>query len=165
MNIGPKLANNFSNFTNPLTNVKGILNSIVIPTISETEIVAAIKILKNTSAGHDEVPAHILKQNVQLFIKPLIHLVNSSIKNGIFPDEFKIAKVVVPIFKANDKQNIKNYRSISVLSVFSKIMEKAMYNLLLDFITKHNILHKYQFGFRKTAFHKPCDDLACGETA
>ena len=148
VNIGKELANNFSNFTNPLTNVKGILNSIVIPTISETEVVAAIKILKNTSAGHDEVPAHILKQNVQLFIKPLTHLVNSSIKNGIFPDELKIAKVV-PIFKANDKQNIENYRPISVLSVFSKIMEKVMYNHLLDFITKHNILHKYQFGFRK----------------
>ena len=49
VNIGPKLANNFSNFTNPLTIVKGILNSIVIPTISETEIVAAIKILKNAA--------------------------------------------------------------------------------------------------------------------
>ena len=111
MNIGLKLANNFNNITNPLINVKGILNSIVIPTISETEVVAAIKILKNTSAGHDEVQAHILKQNVQLFIKPLTHLVNSSIKNGIFPDELKIAKVV-PIFKANDKQNIENYRPI-----------------------------------------------------
>ena len=42
-----------------------------------------------------------------LFIKPLTHLVNFSIKNGIFPDELKIAKVV-PIFKANDKQNIEN---------------------------------------------------------
>ena len=145
MNIGPKLANNCSNFTNPLTNVKGILNS-VIPTISETEIVAAIKILKNTSVGHDEVPAHSLKQNVQLFIKPLTHLLNSSIKNGIFPDE-QSPKYIVPIFKANDKQNIENYRlAISVLSVFSKIVEKVMYNHLLDFITKHNILHKYQFG-------------------
>ena len=91
VNIGPKLVNYFNNITNPLTNVKGILNIIVIPTISKTEVVAAIKILKNTSAGHDEVPAHILKQNVQLFIKPLTHLVNSSIKNGIFPDELKIA--------------------------------------------------------------------------
>ena len=35
------------------------------------------------------------------------------------------------------------------LSVFSKIMEKVMYNQLLDFITKHNILHKYQFGLKK----------------
>ena len=74
--------NNFSNFTNPVTNVKGILNSIVITTISETEVVAAIKILNSTSAGHDEVPAHILKLNAHLFIKPLTHLVNSSIKNG-----------------------------------------------------------------------------------
>ena len=88
------LKKKLNNFTNPLTNVKGILNSIVITAISETEVVAGIKILKSTNAGHDEVPAHILKQNVHLFIKPLTHLVNSSIKNGIFPDELKIAKVV-----------------------------------------------------------------------
>ena len=121
-----------------------ILNSIVIPTISETEVVAAIKILKNTSAGHDEVPPHILKQNVQLFIKPLTHLVNSSIKNDIFPDELKIAKVV-PIFKANDKQNIENYRPISVLSVFSKIIEKVMYYQnfarMLQWILLQNIIY------------------------
>ena len=52
------------------------------------------------------------------------------------------------MFKANDKQNIEIYRPISVLSVFSKIIEKVMYFHLLDFITKHNLLHKYQFGFR-----------------
>ena len=113
-----------------------------IRTISKTEVVVAIKILKNTSVGLDEVPAHILKQNVHLFIKLLAHLVNSSIKNGMFPAELKIAKVV-PIFKANDKQNIKKQ------PFFSRIIEKAMYNHLLDVITKHNILHKYQFGFRK----------------
>ena len=67
---------------------------------------------------------------------------------AFFPDELKIAKVI-RIFKAIDKQNIENHRPISVLSVFSKIMEKVMYNHLIDVITKYNILQKYQFGFRK----------------
>ena len=68
-----------------------------------------------------------MKQNVHVFIKPPTHLVNSSVKNGIFLDELKIAKVV-PIFKVNGKVNIENYRPITVLSVFSKIMKKVMYN-------------------------------------
>ena len=50
---------NFSNLINPLTTVKSIRNSIVMPTISETEVVAAINIVKIASVGHDEVPAHI----------------------------------------------------------------------------------------------------------
>ena len=67
--------------------VKSALNNISIPIISESEVVAAIKSLKNSSAGYDEVPARILKQNINIFIKPLTHLINSLIKEGIFPDE------------------------------------------------------------------------------
>ena len=123
INIGPKLAKKFENSLNPMKYVKSTLNSISIPTINESEVVAATKSLKNSSAGYDEVPARILNQNINIFIKPLTHLVNSLIKKGIFPDELKIAKVV-PIFKAADKHCIENYRPISVLSVFSKIWKK-----------------------------------------
>ena len=84
VNIGPKLARNFENSLNPMQYVKSILNSISIPIISESEIVAAIKSLKNGSAGYDAVPAHILKQNINIFIKPLTHLINSSIKRAFF---------------------------------------------------------------------------------
>ena len=42
-----------------------------------------------------------------------------------------------------------NYRPISVLPLFSKILERIMYNRIINFINKHNILYKYQFGFRK----------------
>ena len=106
----------FENSLNPMQYVKSTLNSISIPIISESEVVATVKSLKNSSAGYDEVPSRILKQNINIFIKPLTHLINSSIKEGIFPDELKIAKVV-PIFKAADKHCIENYRPISVLSV------------------------------------------------
>ena len=65
-----------------------------------------------------------------------------------FPNELKLAKVI-PIFKNGDKQDISNYRPISILSFFSKIFEKTMYNHLINFIDKNKILYKYQFGFRK----------------
>ena len=146
--LDPNWQKFFENSLNPMQYVKSTLNSISIPIISESEVVAAIKSLKNSSAGYDEVPARVLKQNINIFIKPLTHLINSSIKEGIFPDELKIAKVV-PIFKAADKHCIENYRPISVLSVFSKILEKVVYNHLIEFITKSKVLNKHQFGFRK----------------
>ena len=52
---------------------------------------------------------------------------------GIFPKEMKIAKVI-PLFKAGDPLSFSNYRPVSVLPLFSKIMERLMYNRLISFI-------------------------------
>ena len=59
----------------------------------------------------------------------------------------KIA-LVSPLYKAKDPMYFSNYRSISLLSTFSKILERLMYNRIIDFLNKHKILNKYQFGFR-----------------
>ena len=69
------------------------------------------------------MPASILKQCIEIYIDPLTYLVNLSISQGNFPDELKIAKVFL-IYKSDDKQIIQNYRPISVLPFFSKIVEK-----------------------------------------
>ena len=68
---------------------------------------------------------------------------------ALIPDELKLTKVI-PFFKHGDKTDIPNYRPISVLSFFSKIFEKTLNNCLIKFIDKHDILYKYQFGFRKS---------------
>ena len=119
-----------------------------ISNITEAEVTETILDLNNSSPGYDEVPAIVMKQNIHALIKPLTYLINCSINKGIFPDELKIAKVI-PIYKSGDKTSIENYRPISVLSVFSKTFQKIMYNHLINFINKHNILYKYQFGFRQ----------------
>ena len=53
---------------------------------------------------------------------------------------------ISPLFKKGDKQDIWNYRPIAVLSVFSKILENFMYNRLLCFLKKFNILTDEQMG-------------------
>ena len=60
---------------------------------------------------------------------------------------------VIPLFKTGDPMCFSNYRPVSVLPLFSKILERIMYNRLLSFINKHKILHAYQFGFRPA--HSP----------
>ena len=75
--------------------------------ITESEVTDIILSLKNSSAGYDKKSAHILKQNIILYIKPLTHLVNRSIKKGFFSDELKIAKFM-SIFKSGNKDSIEN---------------------------------------------------------
>ena len=70
-----------------------------------------------------------------------------SLNNGVVPSQFKIAKVI-PIYKAGEKNSMDNYRPISLLSVFSKIMEKIVASRLLSFLDTNGILSKWQFGFR-----------------
>jgi hypothetical protein len=55
--------------------------------------------------------------------------------------------LVTPIFKANENNEFKNYRPISVLTCFSKLLEKLMYKRLIKFIEKNKILTKHQYGF------------------
>ena len=121
---------------------------IKLPYISEDEISRTINSLKNASAGWDNIPTFVVKKVTKHIIRPLTYLINKSIEQCIFPDELKVAKVF-PIYKSGDKKCISNYRPISVLSFFSKVFEKVMYNHLIDFIDNNNILSKHQFGFRK----------------
>ena len=89
----------------------------------------------------------IIKQVIYHIIKPFTHICNNSFENGVFPSKMKIAKVV-PIFKAGDKSSFNNYRPISLLPQFSKIVEK-LFNARLDaFIEKHDTLTSSQYGFR-----------------
>ena len=60
----------------------------------------------------------------------------------------KIAKVI-PIFKSGSVVDVNNYRPISLLSIFDKIIEKLMYKQLYDFLSNNDILFNNQFGFRK----------------
>ncbi len=80
--------------------------------------------------------------------KPLTHIFNLTFVNGIIPENLKLA-IVTPIFKADENNKFKNYRTISVLSCFPKLLEKLMYNRLISFIDKNQILSKHQYGFRK----------------
>ena len=148
METGPKLSEKIDSSVNPLKYVKCNKTHIKLPYISEDEISRTINSLKNASAGWDNIPTFVVKKVSKHIIRPLTYLINKSIEQGIFPDEFKVAKVF-PIYKSGDKKCISNYRPISVLSFFFKVIEKGMYNHLIDFIDDNNILSKHQFGFRK----------------
>ena len=89
----------------------------------------------------------LVKDIIQCIVTPLTHICNQSFLTGIFPTKMKTAKVI-PIFKSGDRHQFSNYRPISLLSQFSKILEKLVIQRLNKFIDKYNILTDHQYGFR-----------------
>jgi hypothetical protein len=133
---------------NPLDYIENCSqNSMVVNPVDHTEVRKIIMSLKNCSTGWDNIQTKILKQTHVLYIEVITHVLNLSLTQGLFPDTMKIARVI-PLFKSGDSLQISNYRPVSILPVFSKLLERLMYNRLLNFINRHNILYKYQFGFR-----------------
>ena len=90
----------------------------------------------------------MLKKIIPHILTPLRHICNTSLSQGVFPDEMKIARII-PLFKSGDKQNVSNYRPISLLPQFSKILEKIFNNRLMNFLNSNNLLYLRQYGFRK----------------
>ena len=117
--------------------------------LTEDEFDEAFKALKgNKSPGSDGLHVNIIKAVYSLIKQPLMKIFDSSLSLRIFPDSMKIAKVT-PVFKAGKKELVSNYRPISVLPCFSKILEKIMYNRVYKYLTKNNFLFQKQFGFRE----------------
>lgn len=80
-------------------------------------------------------------------IKPVTHLVNLSIRVGKFPQSWKQA-IITPIFKAGAKNQASNYRPISILPAFSKILEKIIIEQLVEHLEGNKLINSKQFGFR-----------------
>jgi len=103
---------------------------------------------KNKTTGPFSIPVPLIKIP-KTHIAPLLSsLMNDSFLCGTFPNKLKLAKVT-SVFKKGSRQDKDNYRPISVLSIFSKIFEKAMYKRLYTYLECHNILYPLEFGFRR----------------
>jgi hypothetical protein len=125
------------------------LFSLTVTPICHFEILTTFNELNSKRSEDYNGPSmHFLKTLTLQLIKPLTHIFNLSFSQGVVPSQLKIAKVV-PIFKSGDPLLIDNYRPISLLSNFSKILEKIVCNRLSKFLTANKIISNSQFGFRK----------------
>ena len=90
------------------------------------------KIIKNLdpnkSHGHDMLSIPMLKLCDESIYKPLNLIFKSCLETGQFPSDWKKANVV-PVFKKGDKQLLKDYHPISLLSITGKIFERLLYTL------------------------------------
>jgi hypothetical protein len=120
----------------------------VIP-VTEMEVINIITSLKSkNSSGFDEISSTILKSCANIISKPLTFMFNSLVASGTFPDRCKYA-VVWPIYKKGDITKITNYRPISLLIPFAKILETLIFSRLNQYLKVNRILVPEQFGYRK----------------
>ena len=104
--------------------------------------------LSSTKAcGPSSISTSLLKTLKSVLSVPLQLLCNCSFSTGMVPDQFKVARVV-PIHKKGSSCLVSNYRPISLLSIFNKLIEKIMYNRIISYLEKFSILYNNQFGFR-----------------
>ena len=150
VNIGPSLARKIrKSNVDPTSYINNtILDTMFLREVEHSEVKNIILSLKNSSPGWDNICPKVVKDSYECIIRPLTHIFNLSFNSGVFPHEFKLARVT-PLYKSDNKLLVNNYRPVSILPLFSKILERLMYNRLLHFINKNKILYNYQFGFRK----------------
>jgi hypothetical protein len=128
---------------------RDISDSFYIKPTTPEEIMNIIHVCKNKqSSGWDDIPMTIIKYVGPHIAAPFAHICNLSFSSGLFPSEMKTAKVT-PVYKGDSRDEFSNYRPISLLPNFSKILEKIMFNRLSEFLNKHEILYEQQYGFRQ----------------
>ena len=116
---------------------------------STQEIEKIIKSLKSKNAhGYDGVSTRILKWSAPYISSPLTYIFNKALEKGVYPIRLKYS-TTVPIYKTGDRLNMSNFRPISLLISFSKILEKIIYNRINAHINLYKILVDEQYGFRE----------------
>ena len=108
---------------------------------------ALVKLKNKNSSGPDNISTNLLKYISTTIMNPLSHILNLSFKTGYIPTCMKTA-VIKPIFKKGKPDEFTNYRPISLLSSFSKLLEKIAANQMMKFLNKFKILYEHQYGFR-----------------
>ena len=112
------------------------------------EVTKIISSLRNDcSSGYDGIPIKYLKPVSDYITSPLVHIINNSIKTGIFPEKWKTARVC-PIPKVKNPTVAKDFRPVSILPVLSKVFEKIILMQILEHI-ESSVYNQTQSGFRK----------------
>ena len=135
---------NSDEFKNYLNN--RVANSIYLSSTSSNEIEDIIRNLENDKAS--DISILIIKKCSKFISGHMSGFFNQFIESGTFPDILKIGKIT-PIFKKGDPRLLDNYRPVSMLPIFGKILEKVIYGRLYNYLTSMNIIYDKQFGFRK----------------
>lgn len=142
-NIGKQLADDIKQIATPYTDryeVPTILNSIVLLPPDEAEVESLIMNLKNDcSVGWDSIPAKFLKLAKHIMVPHLTKLFELCFTQGVFPKVFK-KSLITPVHKGGLKDDVRNYRPISVLTTMSKILEIMLNSRLVNYLEHNNIL-------------------------
>ena len=116
---------------------------------SEDDITRHIKKLNpNKSHGHDNLSIKIIQMFGQSISKPLFIIYSNCIRQSYFPKTWKMGNVI-PVYKKNEKNLMKNYRPISLLPICGKLFEKLIFDNLYNYVFSNNFISDKQSGYRR----------------
>ena len=122
--------------------------SIFLDEVDQGEVFQLLSKLDDKKSGdfYNNTP-FLVKLCAKELAENLTIIYNISFNTGTFPDHLKLAQII-PLHKKGPRDQVGNYRPISLLPIFGKILEKLMFNRIYSFITDKKILSPSQFGFQ-----------------
>ena len=112
------------------------------------EVIIPINLLNsNKSHGQDDIPPFFLQVASCILAATLCYFIDNAFQFEIFLQSCKIAKII-PIYKAGKANSLTNYRPISILTCFSKVIEKLIHKHLTNFFQKNSFRCETQYGFQ-----------------
>lgn len=150
--IGPKLASEIDNSScnDPLMYFTGTDKKFELSPINSDQVLILLnKLNKSKAVGLDQISARLIRECADLICNPIRDIFNQSIIQGVFPEDWKSARVT-PLFKDGSRDDLNNYRPISVISVIAKVFERIIYDQVYEYLEEHGVLCNSQSGFRAT---------------
>jgi hypothetical protein len=138
--------------TDPLTKLQESMTgrqcTMKLKSVHPDDVMKIIRDLKNSkSTGTDDIDTKIIKLVAGDILPAVTHIVNLSIREKEFPNLWKLSKVV-PLLKKGDPLVPKNYRPVALLPILSKILEKAVFMQIVDYLDSNHLLHPNHHGCR-----------------
>ena len=101
----------------------------------------------NKAHGHDKISIGMVKVCGPSIFKNLEIIFNQCLETGVFPSEWRKGKIV-PMHTKGDKQMLQNYRPVSLLPICGKILERLMFNEMVEFFIENKLISSSQSGFK-----------------
>ena len=120
---------------------------------AEISLESVLKTLKsinsNKATGPDNIPNKTLKMAAEILSPSLSAIFNRSLSMRIYPDDWKMARVL-STFKSEDKDDVDNYRPISIISAIAKVFGRLVHDQFYTYLSSNQLINPYQSGFRST---------------
>ena len=110
----------------------------------------------NKNCELDPIPTSLLKQILPSIVSTIADIINTSLRDGIFPESFKRALVRPLLKKPNLDLLERNYRPVSNLSYVSKLVECITAAQLVNHIERHNLMEVHQSAYQCFSQHGNC---------
>ena len=138
--------------TDPLAKLRNLMTgrtcSFTFSAVHPDSVDKIICELGNSSSfGLDLIDTKVIKLIRAAIVPALTHIINLSLSTSNFPQSWKNAKII-PLHKKDDKLNPKNYRPVAILPVFSKVLERVVFNQIIQYLSSNSLLHPSHHAYR-----------------